>query len=336
MASRRGVNEKRRVRWGKGRGTGKRKPSHPPGVAGGPSFRTAGKERNRSGALAGKNDAIALKKPELKREAGATYSARGETGKRAGGGSSGAGYSGRETYVASVISSFRRIQGRIPLDSWEKEEEEEEKARRQRVDGVIATERETERVREREREREREKGRRSRQGKKRKGEKVRGDGEEQSAKLPAVPLRHFVTLSKASLQTVAATTTIYSRILVGVSAAAGCGTRASACNPPCLVSAVTIYPSASSHSPCSRASECAPIPPPAPAPARKRYGRVASFLNARQLEPPPNGSKTITVSHSLPPAPLFLEETRFHRSLVARDYVIRRNNNIVSLGNDCC
>jgi len=77
-------------------------------------------------------------------------------------------------------------------------------------------------------------------------------------------------------------------------------------------------------------------PPPAPAPARKRYGRVASFLNARQLEPPPNGSKTITVSHSLPPAPLFLEETRFHRSLVARDYVIRRNNNIVSLGNDCC
>jgi len=52
-----------------------------------------------------------------------------------------------------------------------------------------------------------------------------------------------------------------------------------------------------------------------PLPPAKRHGRVASFLNARQLKPPLNGCKRITVCIR---RVSFLGETevRLHRSLV--------------------
>lgn len=76
------------------------------------SFQTTGKERNRSGALAKKNGVIALKKLELKRSGNKLF---GEGWRECSGGS---GYSGRDLRSVSYFL-VGRIQGRIPLDSWE-------------------------------------------------------------------------------------------------------------------------------------------------------------------------------------------------------------------------
>lgn len=82
------------------------------------SFQTTGKERNRSGALAKKNDTIALKKLELK-EAGTTYSLRrGERGAMLAVATVAAAAAAvaaadilEETYGASVISSLVGFRG---------------------------------------------------------------------------------------------------------------------------------------------------------------------------------------------------------------------------------
>lgn len=78
------------------------------------SFQTTGKERNRSGALAKKNEMIALKKLELKRSGNKLF---GEGWRECSGGG-GNGYSGRDLRSVSYFL-VGRIQGRIPLDSWE-------------------------------------------------------------------------------------------------------------------------------------------------------------------------------------------------------------------------
>lgn len=82
------------------------------------SFQTTGKERNRSGALAKKNEVIALKKLELKRSGNKLFGWRGGENAAGGGGGSGNGYSGRDLRSVSYFL-VGRIQGRIPLDSWE-------------------------------------------------------------------------------------------------------------------------------------------------------------------------------------------------------------------------
>lgn len=79
------------------------------------SFQTTGKERNRSGALAKKNEVIALKKLELKRSGNKLF---GEGWRECSGG--GNGYSGRDLRSVSYFL-VGRIQGRIPLDSWEEQ-----------------------------------------------------------------------------------------------------------------------------------------------------------------------------------------------------------------------
>lgn len=82
------------------------------------SFQTTGKERNRSGALAKKNDAIALKKLELKRSGNNLFAKARGTQRGAGGGDggSGGGYTGRDLRSVSYFL-VGRIQGRISLDS---------------------------------------------------------------------------------------------------------------------------------------------------------------------------------------------------------------------------
>lgn len=80
------------------------------------SFQTTGKERNRNGALAKKNEVIALKKLELKRSGNKLF---GEGWREcSGSGGGGNGYSGRDLRSVSYFL-VGRIQGRIPLDSWE-------------------------------------------------------------------------------------------------------------------------------------------------------------------------------------------------------------------------
>jgi len=118
------------------------------------------------------------------------------------GGGGGSGYSGRDLRSVSYFL-VGRIQGRIPLNSWE-----EEKAR-QRTESVIVTEKEIEKW-ERERERERGKERVDRaERKRRESEKARKKRKRRITKLLAVLPRHFVALSKASLQMLPATTAIF-------------------------------------------------------------------------------------------------------------------------------
>lgn len=168
------------------------------------SFQAACKERNRSDALAKKNDAIALEKLGRKRSGNNLYSLR--RGECSGGSSvGGGGYTGRDLRSVSYFL-VGWIQGRIPLDSVRGKEK---KARRRAAGRGCNSDWERPRRRERKEEKERSAGEKRRRRKSTEGKK-----EEDSTKLAAVPPRHFVALSKASLQMLPATTAIHSYILV--------------------------------------------------------------------------------------------------------------------------